>query len=25
KRLMEAQRITAGYIHLWFETYVNHQ
>lgn len=23
KRLIEAQRISAGYIHLWFETYVN--
>lgn len=23
KRLMEAQRISAGYIHFWFETYVN--
>jgi len=23
KRLMEAQRITDGYIHLWFDTYVN--
>jgi len=25
KRLIEAQRITAGYIHLWFDTYVNHK
>lgn len=23
KRLIEAQRISAGYIHFWFETYVN--
>ncbi|PEZ06433.1 phospholipase [Bacillus sp. AFS018417] len=23
KRLMETQRVTAGYIHLWFDTYVN--
>ncbi|PEA54667.1 phospholipase [Bacillus pseudomycoides] len=23
KRLIEAQRVTAGYIHLWFDTYVN--
>ncbi|WIY62214.1 phospholipase C [Bacillus arachidis] len=25
KRLIEAQRITAGYIHLWFDTYVNNK